>query len=75
MDWFLYERDPRHERVKYSHFMYLSFIQELSHDVFITFNVFFKLLISIMEKNDEFYCFHTQLEVFYKTKFHPGMKF
>ena len=40
MDWFLYERDSRHERVKYSHFMYLSFIQELLHDAFITYQAF-----------------------------------
>ena len=42
--------------------------------------MYLDLLINILfqqlrKKKDKSYMFHTQLEVFFQTKFHPGTKF
>ena len=58
---------------KCNHFMYFDLLTKLLYDFLITyqaanFNDWEKIINCIL-------CFHTQLEVFFQTKFHPGMKF
>lgn len=58
---------------KCNHFMYFDLLTKLLYDFLITyqaanFNDWEKVINCML-------CFHTQLEVFFQTKFHPGMKF